>query len=324
MSKNISSPSQNLTPQLAFKGLNNNFDPSKVKTSSTKGNLATTKSSSGLGNVLGGIGGAVTGAAKGIAMGLGAEEATIKSGATDILNGVGDLVGNLGPAGAAAGFVLKGLGVVNDLAGPKLGEQKTKGINTGAYATQINPNAGGKLDVFNSIFTNKKNQINKLTKRTDSANILAANSTYKNSVNQLGATNSYGDIATKTQQQLSGGLRTNILSAKKGSKINPSKFKNIINKVKKAQLGTDDLEKVKSGTKIPEIIEQESTQSQNVLPEGALHARLNHYEGELGEQVTNKGIPVITEEEGGKILQHAEIERNEIIFHKEATLQLEE
>jgi hypothetical protein len=62
----------------------------------------------------------------------------------------------------------------------------------------------------------------------------------------------------------------------------------------------------------------------NVIPEGALHAHKNNYEGELGDQVTSKGIPVITYEEDGKITQHAEIEHSEIIFNKDVTDQLEE
>ena len=58
----------------------------------------------------------------------------------------------------------------------------------------------------------------------------------------------------------------------------------------------------------------------NVIPEGALHARLNHMDV---DNITKKGIPVITEENGGEITQHAEIEKEEIIFTKEVTDQLE-
>lgn len=57
----------------------------------------------------------------------------------------------------------------------------------------------------------------------------------------------------------------------------------------------------------------------NVIPDGALHARKNNMEM---EEITSKGIPVITQEDGG-IVQHAEIERNEIIFTKEVTEELE-
>lgn len=63
----------------------------------------------------------------------------------------------------------------------------------------------------------------------------------------------------------------------------------------------------------------------NIIPEGALHARKHNLEEtneDLKGNITNKGIPVISEE-GGKIVQHAEIERHEIIFGTEATNQLE-
>lgn len=63
----------------------------------------------------------------------------------------------------------------------------------------------------------------------------------------------------------------------------------------------------------------------NVIPDGALHAHKHHLENvdEKFEDVTAKGIPVITEEKGGDIKQHAEVEREEIIFNLEVTKQLE-
>lgn len=63
----------------------------------------------------------------------------------------------------------------------------------------------------------------------------------------------------------------------------------------------------------------------NVIPDGALHAHKHHLEDVDGkfEEVTTKGIPVITEEKGGDIKQHAEVEREEIIFNLDVTKQLE-
>lgn len=58
----------------------------------------------------------------------------------------------------------------------------------------------------------------------------------------------------------------------------------------------------------------------NVIPDGALHARLNHMDV---DNITKKGIPVITQENSGEITQHAEIEKEELIFTKEVTDQLE-
>ena len=59
----------------------------------------------------------------------------------------------------------------------------------------------------------------------------------------------------------------------------------------------------------------------NVIPEGALHAHKHNLDDV--SDITKKGIPVISEEDGG-VLQHAEIEREEIIFTKEVTEKLEQ
>lgn len=60
----------------------------------------------------------------------------------------------------------------------------------------------------------------------------------------------------------------------------------------------------------------------NVIPEGALHARLHHMEN--SENLTKKGIPVVSEGEGGELEQHAEIEKEEIILRLSLTKRLEE
>lgn len=60
----------------------------------------------------------------------------------------------------------------------------------------------------------------------------------------------------------------------------------------------------------------------NILPEGALHARLNHLQetGEELEETTRKGIPVL-DEQGNQV---AEIERDEIVLRLEVTQKIEE
>lgn len=82
-----------------------------------------------------------------------------------------------------------------------------------------------------------------------------------------------------------------------------------------AQLDWDEAQKFENGGQM------------NVIPDGALHARLHHMEDvnpDLKGQITKKGIPVVSEGEGGEIEQQAEIEREEIIFNKEVTTSLEE
>ena len=73
-----------------------------------------------------------------------------------------------------------------------------------------------------------------------------------------------------------------------------------------------------NGGKTEESKEKPLSNQQNVIPEGALHARLHHMENTEG--LTQKGIPVID----NKGEQQAEIELNEIIFNLEVTKKLEE
>lgn len=79
-------------------------------------------------------------------------------------------------------------------------------------------------------------------------------------------------------------------------------------------------------------VEQEELQifanggSINIIPEGARHSRLNHLDEvhDDFEDVTKKGIPVVTPTEDGDLEQVAEVECGEIIFSKSVTEKLEE
>ena len=66
-----------------------------------------------------------------------------------------------------------------------------------------------------------------------------------------------------------------------------------------------------------EVLKFKEGGSFNIIPDGALHARKNNMDV---EGITKKGIPVV-DKEGN---QQAEIEKNEIIFRKEVTNQVEE
>ena len=73
-----------------------------------------------------------------------------------------------------------------------------------------------------------------------------------------------------------------------------------------------------NGGKTEESKKESLSNQQNVIPEGALHARLHHMDN--ADELTKKGIPVID----NKGEQQAEIELNEIIFNLEVTKKLEE
>lgn len=64
----------------------------------------------------------------------------------------------------------------------------------------------------------------------------------------------------------------------------------------------------------------------NIIPEGARHSRLNHLDEvhDDFEDVTKKGIPIVTVTENGDLEQVAEIERKELILRLEVTQKIEE
>ena len=63
-----------------------------------------------------------------------------------------------------------------------------------------------------------------------------------------------------------------------------------------------------------------------LIPKGALHARKHHMEDsnpELAEELTKKGIPIITTDDKGNVEQVAEVEKEEIILEKSLTEKIE-
>lgn len=286
-------------------------------------------------------------------VGMGLEAAGVKkaetmgAGEQGIMTGL-DTVGKTlvksgGPAAIVGGAMLAAK-AANEYGGQKNAIQGTADIGTtgrlGGYTADVSLNAGKKNSAFGThgvsvllgpeaialsktkwgkkLFgKSKQDYTNEMTARADKSNLLKSRAGFESNRNLLVASNTAQDIGAQNQQKLIGGLNQNILSAKRGAKINPKKLSNIKKKaqykVKKVQEGSDidDGQKMALGGKI------------NVIPEGALHAHKNNYDGDLGGQVTNKGIPVITYEDDGKIVQHAEIEKNEVIFNIETTKQLE-
>lgn len=124
------------------------------------------------------------------------------------------------------------------------------------------------------------------------------------------AASNYSGIGLGNQIALNGGYRSMAIG-RNGIKILDKELQwanSILNKTKAS------VPEFKSGGKV------------NVIPDGALHKNKHHLEDVNPEfkDVTNKGIPVVSKEDGGELVQHAEIERNEIIFNLDVTNKLEE
>ena len=217
------------------------------------------------------------------------------------------------PYAIAGASVLKGLDYLNRFAGTTAKKQGTIGLDTGGYNFQLNSQAGKKNTLFGTI-GGKTKRTNKLIAYSDKQNLMAGNAAYTNNQNIQAAQNFGQDVSSKNQQSLFGGLNTNILAAKNGTKIKPSELRNL---VKKAQRGL----KLQPIEEKIEVFEQGG--KMNVIPEGALHARKHNLPDDIAEQVTDKGIPVVTYEEGGELNQQAEIEHSELILNKSVTDKLE-
>lgn len=131
----------------------------------------------------------------------------------------------------------------------------------------------------------------------------------ENEIAQAGANNPL--LPLGIQMSMNGSYSYNTRKGKSGFKIDRDFAKKVVK-----------LSKGKKEDKIPGF---KNGGTVNVIPDGALHKNKHHLENvdEKFEDVTTKGIPVITESAGGDITQHAEVEREEIIFNLDVTKQLE-
>ena len=122
---------------------------------------------------------------------------------------------------------------------------------------------------------------------------------------------SIDDLIQRNQQALLGGVDSSLLSAKQGGKL---------------------IQKAQDGAKLKNV---EISEEENLLPTGSMHKN-KHGLTDIAEEITKKGIPVITVKDDSaetykdiikqkdSIVQHAEIESQEILFNKEVTDFLEQ
>lgn len=133
--------------------------------------------------------------------------------------------------------------------------------------------------------------------------------------NKLSSQNSIGDTIASNIQNLYSGYQPKLVLSKHGMKFPElTKARELVKSLSIKSTKTSDLQKFQLGGKM------------NLIPEGALHARKHDIassDPDLKGQITTKGIPVVSESEGG-IVQHAEIEKEEWTLRKEFTDQLEE
>ena len=161
-----------------------------------------------------------------------------------------------------------------------------------------------------NVLFGKKNAMKTIEEGRRKARDMAAITKENQKHLQNNMTKQYTDI---NNFRFSGQNQTLSLSAKQG--------------VKFPEL--DEARKIISSNKreIPKHQNGGIIENQNIIPSGALHARkheITSINPELKGKITEKGIPVISQAEGGEIQQQAEIEENEIILSKSTTNTIEE
>ena len=260
----------------------------------------------------------------------GAESAAVKGIAKSALNyipGVGQIVG-------AADSLF---GIISGAAGKTL-----SGTTTGDKVISAIPVVGNIASLFSSKLDDKNFDLSKVSseystnKEQDAdklggQNVLFGANRLKKKINN--AWNLYNkkvDITEEGQRRLnnnvsdlynsqnlfkySGSTGSLSLAGKKGMKFPElEKARELVSSWSTKSQNPQDPQKFQVGGKM------------NLVPEGALHARkhnLEEVDPDLKGQITKKGIPVITQSEGG-VVQHAEIERDEVVFRKEFTEELE-
>lgn len=157
--------------------------------------------------------------------------------------------------------------------------------------------SGGKQMLFGKAkmnsFIQKQNQANELITNIAMQSEMARN----NDAVQLYQSQNFNKYSGTTPR---------LLMAKEGTKFQELEVvRTILVKKKK------DISKYQLGGKIIDP-------SKNIIPDGALHKNRNHlseHNEELKDQITEKGIPVVSENADGAITQHAEVEVGEVIFN---------
>jgi hypothetical protein len=208
---------------------------------------------------------------------------------------------------------LPGVGtVLGAFAGKTIQSNKSAEIDnlTNAYGSstadiEAAQGMGGKRMLFGkgkaNRFINEQNRVNKLL--TDIG-----------LENKLVKSNTMAENYVSQNQNRYSGATPQLLLAKSGIK-----FPKLEEAKQLLQSWTNkkesDLQRFKEGGKI-----------QNVIVEGALHARKHDLESKnpkLEGNITKKGIPVISKSEGGEITQQAEIETGELVLNIDLTNKLE-
>lgn len=213
------------------------------------------------------------------------------------VNAVSNVLSNFGPIGMAAGIALK--------AGNMLGGKNLEDFNTDSRVQQ----SGG--------YTGSAKKIQSTADKYGGGFVSGVDRLFGSDVKYRNRIQEQKRIQNRIKGILSESDMANEAAAASSDMF---RIKNQMGMQNNSYLYNGTLS-IKHGGRIQKIIKAQNGGKMNVIPEGALHA---HKHKLHMDDITTKGIPVISREDGGEITQHAEIERNEIVFTKEVSDRLEQ
>lgn len=199
--------------------------------------------------------------------------------------------------------------------------------NIAALASQKTINKNFDTSTIASDFSTKA--------ETDASNLMNKNVTF-----------GYNDVNSQIENAWENYLRKSEITDYNNRLLNNDISSELGNALMSKYIGNNQiltLPTAKKGIKFPELEEsrkfirvwnksrspikfQNGGKIKNIIVEGSLHARKHNLEEinpELKDNITSKGIPVISKE-NNEIIQQAEIEVGELILRKELTDKLEE
>lgn len=280
------------------------------------------------------------GLGEGLATSLGANIKE-KDSTSGIVGGIASVAGLAGPWGKALGVGLK----IGDTLDRAFGKNvKGAHINAGSGFTGTNIDVDSKK--FRWTQGNKANRYASNLNQQKQEASKALNLVNASNQKQQAGIAAAGNVDLSNTNKLNNNFNSKILTSKQGSKLDKLKVakKNGLPKPKNLQdltktvdpagkmTDADTKDFTSGGEKVKvaqhgSVVDGQETLGEkgmaiNVIPSGALHAHKNNLDDEADE-MTKKGIPVITLGKGDEITQHAEIERDEVILHLTLTQQLE-
>lgn len=235
-----------------------------------------------------------------------------------IMSGVTGVVKNLGPIGLIAGTALD----LANMIGSKTYEGTTTdtlavqetggGYNTSNYELgDMNISGIGRLTGADDKFIRKRREMQRKLDMIADIGTQARN-------DRLRAQGSVYSISNRNNMDMQGGFRA--FSVKKGGKLYDHEF--ILSVLRNSQKREAEKGQEKNNIPIGKQRFKKGGKFGCIIPDGKLHKELHHLDFGNNE-VSRKGIPVVTTNKKGEVKQQAEIERDEIIFNLALTQKLE-